>query len=125
MLGSLSDRYEPADIVVKRDEGVTITFADDHVAGFSIMELRLGCPCASCRSLREHGEDSWPRPGSPNPLRITDARLHGGWGLNLTWNDGHATGIYPFEALRTWSESVAEADRPVWQTGPSTAAEPE
>ncbi len=101
---SLDDRYEPSDITVKRDEGVTITFVDGHVAGFSIMELRLGCPCAPCRHLRDQGEEVWPRPGAPTPLRITDASPHGAWGIQLTWNDGHATGIFPFEALRDSSE---------------------
>ena len=38
------------------------------------------------------------------PLRIDDANLHGAWGLAITWNDGHATGIFPFEALRRWDE---------------------
>lgn len=91
--------------MVKRDESVTITFADGHVATFGMVEMRLGCPCATCRSLRDQDQEVWPRPGSPQPLRITDARMHGAWGLNLTWNDGHATGIFPFEALRLWSEN--------------------
>ncbi|MGI9031253.1 MAG: gamma-butyrobetaine hydroxylase-like domain-containing protein, partial [Ilumatobacteraceae bacterium] len=41
---------------------------------------------------------------SPLPLRVEQADLHGAWGLNITWNDGHATGIYPFEMLRRWHE---------------------
>lgn len=100
----MSPDAEPVDIVVKRDEAVTITFADGLVAEFSIMELRLGCPCATCRSLRDRHEETWPRPGSAQPLRITDAELYGAWGLQLTWNDGHATGIYPFDSLRTIAE---------------------
>lgn len=100
----MEDRNEPVDLVVKRDEGVTITFADGHVAQFNLVDLRLGCPCATCRGLRDQGEEVWPRPGSPTPLRIQDARLHGAWGLNLTWNDSHATGIFPFDALRRWSD---------------------
>lgn len=100
----MDDRYEPVDIQVERDEAITITFADGHVGRFPIVEVRLGCPCATCRSLRDRNQPTWPRPGSPRPLRIADASLHGAWGLNLTWNDGHATGIFPFEALRRWSE---------------------
>lgn len=101
----MSDLNEPLDVLVERDKGLTITFPDNLVAEFSLMEVRLGCPCATCRSLRDQGEDVWPRPGSPVPLRIEDAEFHGAWGINLTWNDGHSTGIYPFESLRLWSES--------------------
>jgi len=105
--GSMSDPNEPLDIEVQRDRGVTVTFADGLVSEFSLMDLRLGCPCATCRSLREGNEDVWPRPGNPTPLRITDAQLHGAWALNITWNDGHSTGMFAFESLRRWSEGEA------------------
>jgi ATP-binding protein involved in chromosome partitioning len=93
---------QPATIDVKKDEGVTITFVDDHVVHFDLLTLRQACPCATCRGLRDQGEAAYPGPDSPQPLRIEDARLHGAWGLNITWNDGHATGIFPFESLRGW-----------------------
>jgi DUF971 family protein len=98
----VDDRYEPKTIDVEKTEGVTLTFLDGFVARFDLATLRRGCPCATCRGLREQGIESWPRPGSPMPLAIVAAELHGAWGLNITWNDGHATGIYPFEALHTW-----------------------
>lgn len=101
----MSDPNQPPDILVERDKGLTVTFADDLTAEFSLMQIRLACPCATCRSLRDVDNDVWPRPGSPLPLRIEDAELHGAWGIRLTWNDGHGTGIYPFELLREWAES--------------------
>jgi prepilin-type processing-associated H-X9-DG protein len=104
----VEDRYEPATIDVKRDEGVSITFLDGHVAWFDLVTLRRGCPCATCRGLRDRGEDAWPRPGSPTPLRVESAKLHGGWGLTIRWNDGHGTGIFPFESLRDWSIGGAQ-----------------
>lgn len=104
----MQDRIEVAGIEVDRESKVTITFGDGLVAEFDLMSLRLACPCATCRSLRDLKEDVWPRPDSPTPLRITGADLYGAWGLQVTWNDGHATGIYPFDALRKW----AEGDRP-------------
>lgn len=100
----MDDRYEPATVDVVRDEGVTITFLDGHVARFDLLTLRRNCPCATCRGLRDQGQDAWPRPNSPTPLRIEDAQFHGAWGLLITWNDTHATGIFPFESLRQWDE---------------------
>jgi DUF971 family protein len=97
------DEVLPTAIEVRREEGVSLTFPDGHVATFGLEQLRLACPCATCRTLRDQGQASWPRPSSPQPLTITHAELHGAWGLSITWNDGHATGIYPFEALRRWS----------------------
>jgi DUF971 family protein len=100
----VDERYQPRTIDVARDQGVTITFFDGHTARFDLLSLRRWCPCATCRGLRDRGEDAWPRPGSPTPLRVEDARLHGAWGLVIAWNDGHDTGIFPFESLRRWDE---------------------
>jgi DUF971 family protein len=103
--GAVDPRTEPATIDVTRDQGLSITFADGYTAGFDLLTLRQGCPCATCRTLRDAGEPAWPRPGSPQPLRIVDAALNGAWGLSIAWNDGHGTGIFPFESLRRWSEA--------------------
>lgn len=100
----IDERFQAEKIDVDRKAGVTLTFHDGHVARFDLMQLRLGCPCATCRSLRERGEEGWPRPGSPEPLRIETAALCGAWGLTITWNDGHDTGIFPFESLRLWDD---------------------
>ncbi len=102
--GQVEDRYDAVDIVVKRSEGLTVTFADEHVVKIDLMQLRLACPCATCRSLRERGEAAWPRHGSPTRLQITNGDLHGAWGVNIIWNDGHSAGIYTFEQLRHLSE---------------------
>jgi DUF971 family protein len=104
----VDDRYEPAKIDVERDRGVTVTYLDGYTVSFDLLFLRAGCPCATCREIRDQGEEVWPRPGNPMPLRIVDASLHGAWGLAITWNDGHATGIFPFELLRRWHEAGLE-----------------
>ena len=102
--GRVEERYELIDLVVEREKGITASFADGHVATFALGELRLGCPCATCRDLRDRGKTPWPGPSGPTTLAISDARFHGAWGVNITWNDGHSTGIYTFELLRRWSE---------------------
>lgn len=95
---------EVTDITVERERRVVLTFADGRECEFTLDELRRHCPCASCRNFRDKGEQSWPRPGGPAELTVTDAQLVGAWGLGLTWNDGHATGIYPWDALRRWCD---------------------
>jgi len=92
-------------ITVDRPAGLIRMQWEDGVEGeFNVVEVRFGCPCATCNVLRQQGEDVWPRPGSPIPLAIDDAQMHGAWGLSIVWNDGHATGIYPFETFRRWAE---------------------
>jgi len=119
--GAPEDRFTPADVEVRREDGVTITFLDGMAVDFNLMELRLACPCATCRSMRDKAQASWPTPSSPQPLRISDAELHGGWGLRLVWNDGHGTGIYPFDSLRAWADEHEDrfaAERTAEQADP-------
>jgi DUF971 family protein len=106
----VDERYHAESTDIQRDRGVTITYADGYVAHFDLMTLRLGCACAACRGIREQGGEVWPGPNSPLPLRIDDAELHGAWGFQITWNDTHATGIFPFEALRNWHEAGNEGE---------------
>jgi ATP-binding protein involved in chromosome partitioning len=77
---------------------------DDGVEGrIGLVELRLHCPCATCRAARQAGREAWPtRGGTDQSLELADAHLVGAWGLGITWNDGHATGIYPFSSLHDW-----------------------
>ncbi len=95
------DDVQPTTIDVDREVGITLGWSDGLEISIDLVSLRLSCPCAECRGLRQRGEEPWPRPASPLPLRITDASLHGAWGLAIVWNDGHSAGIYPFDALRT------------------------
>lgn len=97
------------DIDVDRERSVTLTFDDGLRCTFALADVRRSCPCASCRGWRDRGEDAWPRPGSPETLRIEHAELVGAWGISFTWNDGHATGIYPWDAFRRWAEAGPEA----------------
>jgi DUF971 family protein len=83
------------------EDHLTITWADDHVTRIGLQELRLECPCARCRELRDLGEVIWPRPGVPEELRVVEADLVGGWGISIRWNDRHETGIYAWETLRS------------------------
>ncbi len=91
------------DITVDRPAmELRLRFDDDVEGVIGLMELRLHCPCATCRAARQGGRPAWPSPGGDATLALTDAQLVGAWGLGVTWSDGHATGIYPFAALHEW-----------------------
>ncbi len=89
---------EPRTVDIEREQAVTIVWDDDHESRFTLEELRVNCPCAHCRDTRQAGEEPWPG----GTLRIETAEMVGNWGLNVTWNDGHSTGIYSWETLRLW-----------------------
>lgn len=100
----------PTAIEVDRAEAITLTWEDGSSSRYPIEELRVNCPCAECRGLRERQLPVWPKPSSPLPLRIESAELVGGWGLTLTWNDGHSTGIFAWSLLRAWADHHDDED---------------
>lgn len=69
--------------------------------------LREACPCAVCNGepdVMGRGE----RPGKtvkPGRHELRGYDFVGGYGLNLKWGDGHATGIYPYSLLRSLQDS--------------------
>jgi DUF971 family protein len=117
----LDVRKKPADVKVHVTDGagVDIKWADDHVSHYDFTYLRDLCPCAMCddeRRKREQSEEHVPASpaGSPaiaeaaNPLqmfkprpRARAAKAVGHYALQIDFTDGHGTGIYSFDYLRT------------------------
>jgi DUF971 family protein len=97
----------PVNVEIERTTAMTVTFDDDVVCVFPVEELRRACPCATCRSMRDRGEEPWPRPGGPTTIAVADAEFSGAWGISISWSDGHSTGIYPWASLRRWHDGVA------------------
>ena len=101
----MDDKYDVVELAVERTVGIKVAFADNYSAEIDLMTLRLICPCAMCRSLRERGKAAWLQSEGSQKLSIRDAQFHGAWGVNITWSDGHNTGIYTFQFLREIAES--------------------
>jgi DUF971 family protein len=87
----------PVSVDIERTEAVSVTWDDGRVDRFGLFDLRSACQCAECRGLRERGATV----GSPD-VTVVSAETVGAWGLSLLWSDGHATGIYPWDLLRSW-----------------------
>ncbi len=98
-------------LTLKRDgDGLRIEWADGVTTVVLWRELRKRCPCATC-------VDDRAKP--PNPFRVLSAKevaagppapvsmkAVGLYAYQISWNDGHSTGIYTVGALRTMSAVV-------------------
>lgn len=101
------------DITIDRPAGVIrLSFDTGEHGAIGLRELRLACPCASCRRSREFGHQSWaPRSEGDLPT-VAHAQLVGAWGLSIVWDDGHSTGIYAFSDLAEWVRTGEARPRP-------------
>jgi DUF971 family protein len=93
-------------IALSKPDQLSIKWDDGHAGVISLKTLRDHCPCASCRGETVLLRTYRPAQQSelPGKYELTGARQVGHYALQITWGDGHATGIYPWEVLRTLCE---------------------
>jgi DUF971 family protein len=98
-------------IHVSTGAGIDITWADGHESHYDFPYLRDECPCATCNDERDKKQSlssANPAMGSSSVLpmfkpkaRAQSATQVGNYAVQLTFNDGHSTGIYSYDHLRT------------------------
>ena len=98
-------------IHVSSGAGVDITWADGHASHFDFVYLRDHCPCATCndeRAKKESLTEASPAFASSPALpmfkakpRAQSAQAVGQYAIQISFSDGHSTGIYSYDLLRS------------------------
>ena len=110
---SVDLRRKPASVKIHLSSGagVDIAWADGHSSHFDFVYLRDHCPCATCndeRAKKESLADSAAafRSSPALPLfkpkpRAQSAEAVGQYAIRISFSDGHSTGIYSYDLLRS------------------------
>lgn len=106
--------HAPTQLRVLRAQAVlVVTWQDGETSSFPLPWLRLHCPCATCRMLREEKRetsDLLELSAKPPPsAEVSDIAMVGGYAFRFTWRDGHNTGIYSFAWLYERRHAAAQA----------------
>ena len=96
-------------IHVKTGAGVDISWADGHASHYDFPFLRENCPCATCNDERAKKDSSPAVRQLSSPLlpmykpkpRAQSASQVGNYAIQISFNDGHSTGIFSYDYLRT------------------------
>ena len=82
----------------------------DGVRVYEIRDLREACPCATCREKRGAAQ---PSPLFPvlseaelQPLTIASMEPLGNYAYHIAFSDGHDTGIFTLERLRSLGQDA-------------------
>lgn len=85
------------------DDVITIRWDDGHESIYFADHLRKNCPCALCT-----GQDKKTDPGlfkvlksTPENVKFTKWERIGRYAVGFQFSDGHKTGIYTYETLRS------------------------
>ena len=97
---------QPKNLDLKKDEGLTVEWADGRVSFYPIAYLRRHSPSADEREQRAEQATN-PLHVLPSrfaestgPITAVDAELVGRYAIRILFSDGHATGIYSWDYLR-------------------------
>jgi prepilin-type processing-associated H-X9-DG protein len=108
----LDPRKKPTSVKihVSSGTGVDILWADGHASHYDFAYLRDECPCATCNDERGKKEafQSFAPGMAPSPVlpmykpkaRAKAATQVGNYAIQITFTDGHSTGIYAYDHLR-------------------------
>jgi DUF971 family protein len=108
----IDPRKKPKDVRVhvKTGAGVDIAWADGHSSHFDFAFLRDNCPCATCNDEREKKQSlevmKVPLASPLLPMYKPKAKAQaatqvGNYAIQISFTDGHATGIFSYAYLRT------------------------
>ena len=80
-----------------------VLWDDDAMCDYPFSYLRGWCPCAVCQG--HGGERRFVEVEDPQLVSID---MVGNYAVNPTWADGHETGIYTFEYLRSLGDELPD-----------------
>ena len=97
----------PRNLDLKKDRGLTVEWSDGATSYYSIAYLRKMSPSAEMRELRTQMASN-PLTVLPSnfasqkgPLTALSAELVGNYAIKIHFSDGHDTGIYSWDYLRS------------------------
>ena len=85
---------EPTQIERMGSTGLRVVWSDGHQSLYTWPALRAACPCAACKNR------VW-KAGGEAALQPVEIRPVGRYAMTVRWNDGHTTGIFSFDYLRS------------------------
>jgi DUF971 family protein len=101
----VSQEPPPASLDLDRERGLTVRWHDGAESFYPIAYLRRMSPSADMRQLREEMATNplvvVPDSGPASALRAVDAELVGRYALRVRFSDGHRTGLFSWDYLRS------------------------
>ena len=93
----------PKQIKIEDKTKLLIKWEDDSESRLNLKYLRDECPCANCKGetiLFKTYRPEKKAEETPEMYKIKNIEIVGGYAIQITWKDGHDTGIYSWEYIK-------------------------
>ena len=94
----------PSKIRLIAKKRLLIVWDDGSESVLELRELRKRCPCATCLAERDRQSKMYIPLFAENQVTVKSINQVGNYAVQITWNDGHNTGIYEYNFLKRFSE---------------------
>ena len=96
----------PIKIKLIEKKELLIIWDDKNESVLELRELRKRCPCATCLAERDKQSKMYIPLFAENQVTVKSINQVGNYAVQITWNDGHNTGIYEYNFLKNFSEKT-------------------
>ena len=101
----------PKQVKIFKKDNLRITWENSTETILSLKYMRDECPCAGCK-----GETillkTYRPPGltvvTPEMYQVKNIEVVGDYAIQVTWKDGHNTGIYSWDYIKQLEEGMDE-----------------
>lgn len=99
---------QPVSLSKTEQRELEIEWSDGHTQTISFGLLRKSCQCANCMEKRKADDKNSTNgmlnvlsPAEVLPLDVVQMRPAGNYAYNIQFSDGHSSGLFTFELLRS------------------------
>ena len=97
----------PTKIKLIEQKKLLIIWEDGTECLLELRELRKRCPCATCLAERDKQSKMYIPLFAENQISVRTINQVGNYAVQITWNDGHNSGIYEFKFLKNFAETTS------------------
>ena len=103
----------PTRLELVQPNRLVIQWSDGEQREYDVEDLRRKCPCATCREKRREKESAPPpmlpviAPEETQPLTISGMQPVGNYAYSIQFSDGHNTGIFALDLLKSLGSTMA------------------
>lgn len=94
----------PEKIRLTKNQELIVRWDDKIESVIKLANLRRNCPCAICNSERDDRGTKYIPLYTLEQLTIDKISQVGTYAISVNWKDGHNTGIYEYNHLRSISK---------------------